>query len=81
MTPANRSPFLQALGMVWEFGYLIAVPLVLFALGGRWLDVKLKTTPWVFLIGLGISIAASTFLLIRKFSVMLKDIERESPKP
>ncbi len=68
----------QALGLAWELGYSIAIPLVIFAIGGRWLDRRLGTSPWLLLSGMGLAILFTTFFLVRKFSRMMKDI---SPPP
>ncbi len=55
-----------ALGLAWEMGYTIAVPLVLFALGGRFLDHKLGTSPWLLLTGVIVSIPISTIVIYWK---------------
>jgi F0F1-type ATP synthase assembly protein I len=62
---ANRSMF-QALGLAWELGYTIAIPLVILAFGGRLLDRTLDTSPWFLLAGVLLSIVASTWLVYRK---------------
>jgi LPXTG-motif cell wall-anchored protein len=54
------------LGLAWELGYTIAVPLVALALGGRWLDKKLETSPWLLLAGILLSIAISSWLVYKK---------------
>jgi len=56
----------SALGLAWELGYTIAVPLVFFALVGRFLDRKLGTSPWILLIGILFSIALSSWLVYKK---------------
>lgn len=56
----------QALSYAWQFGYTVAVPLVVFAVGGRYLDRVLGTKPWLFLAGLLIAIVLSMVGLIRK---------------
>jgi len=55
-----------ALGLAWEMGYTIAVPLVAFALGGRWLDHKFGTSPWILLTGVFVSIPISTIVIYWK---------------
>ena len=44
-----------------EFGLIV----VLFFLGGRWLDGRLGATPWLTLTGSLLGVAAGMFLLIR----------------
>jgi hypothetical protein len=46
-------------------GLEFAVSVVLFFLGGRWLDEKLNTRPWLTTAGTMLGVAAGTYLLIR----------------
>lgn len=50
----------NALSLAWELGYTIAVPIVVFALLGRFLDKWLGTSPWLLLIGIFASLIASS---------------------
>lgn len=56
----------SALSLAWELGYTIAVPLVVLALGGRLLDRKLDTSPWLLLAGIFISLVVSSWLVYFK---------------
>jgi ATP synthase protein I len=56
----------SSLGLAWELGYTIAVPLVLFALIGRFLDKKLGTSPFLLLAGILISIGVTSWLVYKK---------------
>lgn len=56
----------STLGLAWQLGYTIAVPLVVFALAGRYLDKKLGTTPWLLLAGIILAIASTTWLVYKK---------------
>lgn len=56
----------SALGLAWELGYTIAVPLVVLALGGRFADRKLDTSPWLLLVGIFISLIVSSWLVYFK---------------
>lgn len=56
----------SALGLAWELGYTIAVPLILFALAGRFLDKKLGTSPFLLLAGILISIGVTSWLVYKK---------------
>lgn len=69
--PTPRSTLAEALGIAWNFGFTVAVPLVLFALAGRFLDRRLHTHPWFFLAGALLAILTSTVLLVRKFKQLL----------
>ncbi len=56
----------SALSLAWELGYTIAAPIVVLALGGRFLDKKLGTAPWMLLAGILISIAVSSWAVYKK---------------
>lgn len=56
----------SALGLAWNLGYTIAVPIVVLALAGRWLDKKLETSPWFLLAGILISVAVSSWAVYKK---------------
>ncbi|MFA6285353.1 MAG: AtpZ/AtpI family protein [Parcubacteria group bacterium] len=62
----------SALGLAWELGYTIAVPLVALALLGRFLDKKLGTAPWLLLFGILISIAVSSWAVYKKTLDIMK---------
>jgi F0F1-type ATP synthase assembly protein I len=73
-----KKPFWQALSYAWQFGYTIAIPLVVLALGGRLLDKKLGTTPWLFITGIIISIFISSTALIMKATRIFAQIDKEA---
>ena len=77
----QKSGFWQALGIAWELGYIIAIPIVVLGLGGRMLDKHLDTSPWLFLTGVLVSIILTSVGLVWKFKKMLRAIEKESPLP
>jgi len=56
----------SSLGLAWELGYIIAVPLIIFALAGRFLDKRLGTSPFLLLVGILISIGMTSWLVYRK---------------
>ncbi len=74
----TRSATWQALALVGELGYLIALPLVAFAILGRWIDRHYQVSPWGLLGGVVVSIVLTTILLIRKFTSLLKDINDQT---
>lgn len=74
MATSLRNPYWQALNIAWELGYTIAIPLVLLALGGRWADTTFHTSPWMLLGGVVLAILSSSFLLVRKFSRLMRDM-------
>ncbi len=56
----------NAYRLVFEVGYTVAIPLVMFALAGRFLDRRLDTSPWLLLTGIVVSIFISSFIVYRK---------------
>jgi hypothetical protein len=70
---ASDGPW-SALGFAWELGYSIAIPLVLFALGGRYLDKKLSTSPWLLLGGLALSIVLTSIIVYYKVVKEMKNL-------
>lgn len=52
--------------LAFELGYMIAIPIVLFALGGRFLDKKIDSSPLFLLTGIFISIILTTYLVYKK---------------
>lgn len=63
---SERQALWDALGLAWEMGYTIAIPLVVLAFGGRFLDRWLGTAPWLMLAGIGVAIAISSIAITRK---------------
>jgi len=62
----------QALGLAWELGYTIAIPIVVFALAGRFADTYFNTSPVLLLAGIFISIILTTWLVYKKTVKLLK---------
>lgn len=56
----------SAVSLAWELGYTIAVPLIVFALGGRFLDKKLGTSPFLLLLGMILAITTTSWLVYKK---------------
>lgn len=77
-SPDSRSSLWLALGFAWQFGYTVAVPLVVFTLAGRFLDVKLGTHPWLLIVGVILAASTSTIALVRKASRILS---QSAPPP
>ncbi|MDP3986043.1 MAG: AtpZ/AtpI family protein [Candidatus Veblenbacteria bacterium] len=67
----NQSTVFKALGLAWELGYTIAVPLVVLALAGRLVDRWLGTSPWFLLVGVLLSIVISTWTVYRKTKLII----------
>jgi len=62
----------NALALAWELGYQIAIPLVAFALIGRFADKYFGTSPWLLVAGVVLAAASSSYLVYRKVAKILK---------
>lgn len=60
-----------ALGLAWELGYTIAIPIVAFALLGRFADKKFDTSPFLLLAGILFSIIISSWVIYKKVSKII----------
>jgi F0F1-type ATP synthase assembly protein I len=67
----DPSPF-EAMEMVWDLLFAIAVPTVLFALGGRWLDRRFHLSPLFTIVGLILSILVIAITIKRKGETLQK---------
>lgn len=70
----------NVLGLALQMGYLIAIPLVVFALAGRFVDSIFGSSPFFFLIGILFAIVSSTMLVYRKTTALLKETEDKNTK-
>ena len=61
------------ISLAWELGYLITIPIVLLAFGGKLLDDKLNTSPWMLLTGIIISIIITSWLVYKKTISVIKE--------
>lgn len=59
--------------LAMELGYLIAIPLVVMALLGRFLDKKFDSSPWIFLAGICLAIVITTYLVYKKTISVFED--------
>lgn len=55
-----------------EFGFIIAIPLVAFALAGKWLDGRINTFPWMTLLGIALAITATTVWMTKRLKSYIK---------
>ena len=54
------------MNLAFEFGYIIALPLVILGLIGKYLDQKYGSEPWLTLAGIALAIGLTTFWLTRR---------------
>lgn len=52
-----------------DFGVILAVPAVLGAFLGKWLDNKWGTTPWIFILCLVVAFVLTAFYIVRKAKI------------
>ena len=64
-----------AVGLAWELGYIIALPIVILGLGGAYADKAYGTSPGFLLAGILLSLLLSGIGVYRK----VKAIERQEP--
>jgi F0F1-type ATP synthase assembly protein I len=62
----------DAISIVWDLLFTIAIPTVFFALLGRWADKRLGTTPMFLVAGLILALSSVAFLMVRKGKRLLK---------
>lgn len=61
----------RPLQLAFELGYMIAIPIVAFALAGRFADKYFETSPWLLLAGICTSILISSYLVYKKVAPIL----------
>ena len=76
----NTKSTFQALGLAWELGYTIAIPLVVLALAGRLADRWYGTSPLFLLVAVFISVLISTWLVYRKTKSIVTQTDSQNHK-
>lgn len=61
----------QALQFAWHLGYIIAIPAVIFGLGGAYADKQLETSPAFILIGFVVAMLLSGLGVYRRLKEIL----------
>lgn len=77
----EKSGIWQALSLLGQLGYVIAVPLVVFAVSGRLLDKKFGTSPWLLLLGMLLALIISSVWVYKKTTVIMKNTAQENERP
>ncbi len=68
---------LSLFSLAWELGYIIAIPIVILAIGGAFLDKKMGTSPWMLLMGVTFSILITSFSVYYKVTKILEGMSDE----
>lgn len=63
--------------LLGQLGYVIAVPLVILALFGRFIDKKYDTSPWFLIVGMFLALIISTFWVYKKTMEIMKDATKQ----
>lgn len=63
----------KVMGVAFELGFLIALPVLALALGGKWLDKKHDTHYFVF-IGIVTAMVISGAIIYRRFASMVETL-------
>lgn len=61
-----------AVNLVFELGYMIAIPIVVLGFGGAFLDKKYGTSPLFILLGIVISVTISSISVYKKVKSLTK---------
>ncbi len=64
--------------MAGQLGFIIALPLVLFALLGRWLDQYYNVSPLFLLLGVLLALVVTVVWFAFKARTMLRDLEKQT---
>lgn len=70
--PRLRDALWLAVRLVWDMGWIIAIPAVLFGFTGALLDKKLGTSPAFILLGLALALTLSFIGIKRKLKEILE---------
>ena len=62
--PLNKR---ELVSIAFELGFIIALPVVAFGLGGKWLDARAGTKPLFTLAGILVAISSTSVWIYRKF--------------
>ena len=67
---------MRATSLAFEMGFIIALPLVAFALLGKYLDKRWGTN-YIVLIGILLAIVSSTVWLSKRIKSILEDLKKQ----
>lgn len=68
------------LNFAWELGYTIAIPAVIFGVGGAYLDKQMGTSPLWILSGFCFAFLISAISITKKIRVILYQMPKVLPK-
>jgi F0F1-type ATP synthase assembly protein I len=66
-TPEQKGGFpWTGVALVWELGWIIAIPVLIFGFGGAYLDKRWNTAPWFLIAGFAVSFLLSVAAAIQR---------------
>ena len=71
---SKNALLLKALGLSVEFGFIIALPLIILGLLGKWLDTRMHTGYWIIL-GVLVALGTSISLIGKKLHELSKELK------
>ncbi|MBU1164321.1 AtpZ/AtpI family protein [Patescibacteria group bacterium] len=74
----EQSNLFFSLSIAGQLGWMIAVPVVVLALLGRFLDVKFESSPILLLVGILLSIMISSWIIYFKIIKVFTEIEKQT---
>jgi hypothetical protein len=76
--PETAFTMQKMVGLAVEFGFVIALPLVLFGLGGKWLDSHYHTNKVFTLVGILVALVFSVTLLARRINSIRMELNKKT---
>ncbi len=64
----------SVISLAWDLGWMIALPIVLLAIGGAMLDKKFQSSPWFLLGGIGLAFVISSVMVYGKVMRVMADL-------
>ena len=68
----KKSKEFSVLGIAWNVGYMIAIPIIFYTVAGVYIDRTFGTSPLFIVIALILSVVTSMFIILKKFNSYLK---------
>lgn len=77
-TPETAFTMQKMVGLAAEFGFVIALPLVLLGLGGKWLDSHYHTNKAFALVGILLALVLSSTVLGRRLNSIRLELNKKT---
>jgi len=65
---------ISVVSLAWDLGWMITIPLVIFAVGGAMIDKKINTSPWFLLGGIGLALVITSVMVYGKTVRAMKEL-------